>query len=70
MEKATVIFKSDNEEKSLILNLSHNEENGDVDVQLHSEPRQKLHELLDTNEFYVRLAAILLDELGEIEQIK
>lgn len=70
MEKATVIFKSDNEEKSLILNISHNPENGNVDVQLHSEPRQKLRELFDTNEFYVRLADILLDELGEPEEIQ
>ena len=67
MEKATVIFKNENEEKSIILNITYNVEDGDINVQLKAEPKEKIKDVFGTNDFYVRLAAILMDELGYIE---
>jgi hypothetical protein len=69
MQKATVIFKNENENKSLILEISHNEENGDVNVQLKAEPSQSIRKLIETEEFYVQLFAILIDELGDVDEI-
>jgi hypothetical protein len=69
MKKATVIFKNENEDKSLIVEISHNEENGDVNVQLKAEPAQSIRKILETEEFYVQLFAILIDELGDVDEI-
>lgn len=69
MKTATVIFKNENKNKSLILEISHNEENGDVNVQLKAEPAQPIREILETEEFYVQLFAILMDELGDVDEI-
>jgi hypothetical protein len=69
MQKATVIFKNENEDKSLILEISHNEENGDVNVQLKAEPAQPISKILESEEFYVQLFAILMDELGDVDEI-
>ena len=69
MQKATVIFKNENKDKSLILEISHNEENGDVNVQLKAEPSQSIRKLIETEEFYVQLFAILIDELGDVDEI-
>ena len=69
MEKATVIFKNENEDKSLILEISHNEENGDVNVQLKAEPPQPISKILESEELYVKLLAILMEELGDVDEI-
>lgn len=69
MEKATVIFTNENKDKSLILEISHNEENGDVNVQLKAEPAQPIREILETDEFYVQLFGILINELGDLDEI-
>jgi hypothetical protein len=69
MEKATVIFKNENEDKSLILEISHNEENGDVNVQLKAEPAQPISKILESEELYVKLLAILIEELGDVDEI-
>jgi hypothetical protein len=69
MQKATVIFKNENEDKSLILEISHNEENGDVNVQLKAEPSQSIRKLIETEEFYVQLFGILIEQLGDVDEI-
>jgi hypothetical protein len=69
MVKATVIFKNENEDKSLILEISHNEENGDVNVQLKAEPAQPISKILESEELYVKLLAILMEELGDVDEI-
>jgi hypothetical protein len=69
MEKATVIFKNEYESKSIILNITYNKKAGDINVQLKAEPREKIKDVFSTNEFYARLTAILMDELGDIEQV-
>jgi hypothetical protein len=69
MEKATVIFKNENKDKSLILELSLDESNGDVNVKIESIPKSSIREILDSNDFYIQLAGILMNELGDIQDI-
>lgn len=68
IEKATVIFKNENEEKSIIVNITYDKKAGNIGVQLKAEPKEKISDVFEKNEFYARLSAILIDELGEIEQ--
>jgi len=62
IEKATVIFKNENEEKSIIVNITYDEKAENIGVQLKAEPKEKISDVFE------RLSAILIDELGEIEQ--
>lgn len=69
MEKATVIFKNDDESKSIILEVTFDVEAGEINAQLKAEPKEKIKDVFATNDFYARLAAILMDELGDIIQV-
>jgi hypothetical protein len=69
MKKATVIFQNENKDKSLILELSLDESNGDVNVKIESIPKSSIREILDSNDFYIQLAGILMNELGDIQDI-
>jgi len=68
MEKATVIFKNEDESKSLKLDVIYNSDTNSFDVKLSAEPKEKIKDVFARNDFYASLTAKFIDELGEIEQ--
>lgn len=67
MEKATVIFKNEDESKSIILNITYNKKAGDINVQLKAEPREKIKDVFATKE--QAEASVALAQLSQLREV-
>jgi hypothetical protein len=70
IETATVIFKNDDEKKSLIVKIRYDEFSDNYNVSIEADPKEPIQKVFESNKLYTHLAGALLDAIGDIETVE